>query len=377
MKSPCHELECAIPFICCDHYVLMRNFLRSALFIAGVFASVHGYTSTLTPKLDSGGLVYFRLDGKIVQNDPFLLVNALDLAKAKNLKVWGVFLNSPGGDVDAGLQLASIIRQNRLSTYVTANSTCASACFYLFAAGVDRWTANGAKVGVHSAAENGLETDKATAATIRFSRVLAATLDIPDGIIGKIVKTPPQSIYYLSPQDLASMGVQFVPTPANQIQNILAEAGLSKPAARNTQQDRLRARALNNAGLDSLRKDHVNEALGHLSEAATLYPFDAEILGNLGYAQYLEGSHEAALGTLRTALKVQPGRAMTLQNIGLVYAELGDIELAAQYLASYVRAFKNPGVAVESLQKWTADDSQPQRAQASVRALDILRTSSS
>jgi hypothetical protein len=351
----------------------MKNFLRIALFIAGIFASVHGYTSTMTPKLDFlSGFVYIKLEGKIVQNDPLLLVNALELAKAKNLKVWGVFLSSPGGDVNAGLQLASIIRQNQLSTYVTANTTCSSACFYLFAAGVNRWAENGAKVGVHSAAENGLETDKATAATIHFLRELGTKLNVPDGILGKIAKTPPQDIYILSPQDLASMGVQFVPTPANQIQNILAEAGLKKSVARNTQQDRLRARELNKVGLDALRNDHMDDALASLSEAATLYPFDAEILGNLGYAQYLNGLHEAALGTLLTALKVQPGRAMTLQNIGLVYAELENIEVAAQYLASYVRTFKNSGVAVESLQKWAADDSQPQRAQASARALDIL-----
>lgn len=353
----------------------MRNFLRTALFIAGVFAAAHGYASTLTPKLDSNGLTYIKLDGVIEQNDPFSLIKVLDSSKAKNVKVWGVILSSPGGSVDAGLQLATIIRQNRLSTFVTANNTCASACFYLFAAGVNRWAENGSKVGVHSAAENGFETEKATAATIRFSRVLAK-LDVPDDILGKIVRTPPQGMYYLTLQDLASMGVQFVPTPANQIQNILAEAGLSKPEARNTQQDRLRARALNKAGLDSLRKDHLDEALGSLSEAATLYPFDAEILGNLGYAQYLNGSRDAALGTLLTALKVQPGRAMTLQNIGLVYAELGNIELAAQYLASYVRAFKDSGVAVGGLQKWAVDGTQPQRAQAAVRALDVLRTSS-
>jgi hypothetical protein len=352
----------------------MKNFLRIALLIASVFTAAHASASTLTPSLDPKGVTYIKLDGKIEQNDPLLLMTVLDSSKSKNVKVWGILLNSAGGSVDAGLQLALIIRQNHLSTFVTTNNTCTSACFYLFAAGEKRWAENGAKVGVHSAAENGLETDKATAATIRFSRMLA-TLNVPDSILGKIVRTPPQNMYYLTPQDLASMGVQFVPTPANQIQNILAEAGLSKPEAHNTQQDRLRARALNKAGLDSLRKVRVDEALGSLSEAATLYPFDAEILGNLGYAQYLKGLHEAALGTLLTALKVQPGRAMTLQNIGLVYAELGNIELAAQYLVSYVKAFKDPGLAVGGLRKWATDGTQSMRTQAAALALDVLRTS--
>lgn len=354
--------------------VLMKAFLRTFFSIAVIISAGQNHASTLTPNVDPDGRFYIKLDGEIEQNDPFLLMKVFEYSKAENIKLWGLVLNSPGGNVEAGLQLASIIRQNGLATFVTKNATCASACFYLFAAGVNRWTENGAKVGVHSASENGQETDKATAATIRFSRVLA-TLDVPDSILGRIVRTPPQRVYYLTQEDLASMGVQFVATPANQIQNILAEAGLSKPEPRDTQQDRRRARDLNKIGLDAIRGSHFDDAIRSLTEAATLHPFDAEILGNLGYAQYLQGSQEAALGTLRTALEVSPGRAMTLQNIGLVYAELGDMERASRYLVSYAKAFRNFRIAVEGLQKWGDDTTQPRRAQASILALEMLRTS--
>ncbi|MBT0569193.1 tetratricopeptide repeat protein [Curvibacter sp. CHRR-16] len=353
----------------------MKTFLRTAVSVVTLITAQLSNAVTLTPDFDTRGFIYIKLDGQIEPNDPVLLQKTLEYAKAKNLKVWGLLLNSLGGSVDAGLQLASIIRQSQLATFVTGNDTCASACFYLFAAGVNRWAENGARVGVHSAAENGQETDRATAATIRFSRVLA-TLDVPDSILGKIVRTPPKDTYFLTQQDLASMGVQFIATPAHQIQNLLTEAGLSKQTIRDTPQDKRRARELNKSGLDAIRSSHFDDAIRSLTQAATLSPFDAEVLGNLGYAQYLQGSHEAALGTLLTALKIQPGRAMTLQNIGLVYAELGNLELASQYLASYVKTFKNTRLAIEGLQKWGIDQTQPRRARASLQALELLRITS-
>lgn len=339
--------------------------------VALAFACSTVLAGTLTPRYDPKGFVYINLDGKIEASDPARLLDALSLSRSKGLPVWGVVLQSPGGSVEAGLQLASIIRQNKLSTMVGAKSLCASACFYLFAAGVNRVADTTATVGVHSAAEDGIETDRAAAATIRFSRVLA-TLNVPDSILGKIVKTPPRDVYYLSPQDLASMGVQFVATPASSIQNLLADAGLKRSELDDVGQDRKRARELNQRGVGELRSGNVEQAVASLANAATLSPFDAEILGNLGYAQYLQGAHEAALGSLLTALKVQPGRALTLQNIGLVYAELNNFQLAAQYFLEYIRRASSATGAVEVLKKWASDPSASRRAQAASLALGSL-----
>lgn len=350
----------------------MKSFLKVVEGIALLMSCTVASASTLTPSWSSDGKIIIKFEGKIEESDPFRLTQVLNAAKAKNFPVWGLFLKSDGGNVEAGLQLASIIRQNRLSTHVGANDVCASACFYLFAAGIHRWASTNARVGVHSASENGLETDKAKAATIHFSRELAETLDVPDAILGKIIRTPPQRIYYLTPQDLATMGVQFVPTPASKIQNILADAGISAQKTRDPVQDRKRARELNQLGLDEMRDGRREKAIITLTEAATLYPFDAEILGNLGYAQYLQDMHEAALGTLLTALKVQPSRAMTLQNLGLVYAELGDSPRAAQYFLTYLKAAKDTGAALDTLQKWASDTTRLQRAQAALHALKLL-----
>lgn len=327
--------------------------------------------ATITPRYDERGYIYMVLDGEISTNDPIRLQESLNVSKNKGLPVWGVILRSRGGSVDAGLRLAGIIRENGLSTFVSANSYCESACFYPFAAGVSRIADTTSVVGVHSASEGGVETDRAAAATIRFSRALAA-LDVPDRILGKIVKTPPNLIYRLTPADLSSMGVQFVATPARNIKNIVTDSGLMAQTSENTAQNRKIARELNRRGIDEMHSGKTDLATATLSRAATLYPFDAEIIGNLGYSQYLQGQYDAALGSLLTALKLQPGRAMTLQNIGLVYAETNSIQSAAQYFLAYVSSAKKTPGAIETLQKWSADVSNPKRSEAASLALSSL-----
>ena len=49
-----------------------------------------------------------------------------------------VVLASPGGSVVEGLQIAGIIHDQSISTYIPINSTCASACSYVFFAGANR-----------------------------------------------------------------------------------------------------------------------------------------------------------------------------------------------------------------------------------------------
>ncbi len=58
-----------------------------------------------------------------------------------------VVLDSPGGVVDEGLQIAAMIHDQGLSTFIPENALCASACAFLYFAGKER-VAEGA-LGVH------------------------------------------------------------------------------------------------------------------------------------------------------------------------------------------------------------------------------------
>jgi hypothetical protein len=58
-----------------------------------------------------------------------------------------VALNSEGGDLVAGMEIGQIIRSRSFQTDVGGNGTCASACVFILAAGVER-DAYG-KIGIH------------------------------------------------------------------------------------------------------------------------------------------------------------------------------------------------------------------------------------
>src|SRR4051812_13545041 len=90
--------------------------------------------------------------GEIIPGDDEKL-HKMVAALSDNTVLTDIALNSPGGNYQEGVRLASSIRNTGLNTVVFG--TCASACFLMFAAGNSKAVFDGAKVGVHSAGING------------------------------------------------------------------------------------------------------------------------------------------------------------------------------------------------------------------------------
>jgi hypothetical protein len=156
--------------------------------------------------------------GPIVKGDTDRLQQVL-AAVPPSKQLLALALDSPGGNVVEGEQLAKLIRARRLTVTIPSNSKCVSACFLLLAASPRRMAAADALVGVHSASEDGQETDTSLAVTTLMARV-AAEMDIPPAIIGKMVSTKAASVEWLTHADLASMNVTIydsdTPTAARQ-----------------------------------------------------------------------------------------------------------------------------------------------------------------
>ena len=120
-------------------------------------------TVKVGPRSGSGAfqdtaLVY--LDGRIDAGAPDRLSKALSGISGK-IAIW---LNSPGGNLFAGMQLGRIIREHGASTHIINSGTllpgeCYSACALAFLGGVYRFNDNGARYGVHRAS---LPVDRAT-----------------------------------------------------------------------------------------------------------------------------------------------------------------------------------------------------------------------
>lgn len=143
--------------------------------------------------------------GPIVRGDAGRLEKALASVPSTK-RLLGLALDSPGGTVADGAELARMVRDKGLAVVVPANSKCASACFLMLAAAPRRLAANDALIGVHGANDDGQDTEVAMAMTTVMARA-AGDLGVPPVIIGKMVETSPSRIEWLTHADLRAMGV--------------------------------------------------------------------------------------------------------------------------------------------------------------------------
>ena len=161
---------------------------------------------TFTDGPISGGTVVVGT-GPIVVGDRAKLVTLLDgLPLQAPAKI--MLLDSPGGSVIEAERLADTVRSNRLSVGVVGTDMCASACFLLFAASLDKFAQVGARIGVHSVSLNAIETMNTLAITTAMARD-AAGYGVPAAIVGRMVTTEPGQMAWLSPDELRSMGTSL------------------------------------------------------------------------------------------------------------------------------------------------------------------------
>ena len=116
------------------------------------------------------------------------------LAGAPGVRV--VRLESPGGHVLPALQVATIIQQRGLDTYV--GRLCASACTVAFLGGRQRWLASDARLGFHQAHAPGVPPDQANA----FLQDAYAKFAVPPPFVAHVLRTPPADLWYPTQQEL-------------------------------------------------------------------------------------------------------------------------------------------------------------------------------
>jgi hypothetical protein len=119
------------------------------------------------------------------------------LAAAPRAEV--LLLQSPGGRVDVGLQLASEIRRRHLSTAIPAGYFCYSACTYLFFAGVEHVVRG--KLGVHQV------YDSANPGVPGYDGDIRAALTrygAPAAVLKAMASTPASTIHIFSSREIAA-----------------------------------------------------------------------------------------------------------------------------------------------------------------------------
>lgn len=115
-----------------------------------------------------------------------------------------VALSSPGGRLREATDIAALVRQRKLDTYV--DTRCESACTFVFLAGKDRAATPNARIGFHRPSFAGLTPVAFDAAT---GGMLATYRDagIPGEFLDRVAATEPSRMWYPSQHELEEAGV--------------------------------------------------------------------------------------------------------------------------------------------------------------------------
>ncbi len=173
------------------------------------------------------------LEGAIDGRTPLLFRRALQQYPTVNT----LALKSGGGSVYAALPMAYEVRDAGLKTTIPSGGLCASACSFLFFAGVER-NADG-QLGVHRI--SGGNADLATG-QVALGDIFSSFEDfgVPTGVIARMMNTPADQMYWFQPEEMTALGligrepapVAKIPSVVEKIPNMMAaEMTLEFPGA--------------------------------------------------------------------------------------------------------------------------------------------------
>ncbi len=156
---------------------------------------------------DQFGPVSIALKGQIKPGDFDRFKDFL--VQPGNLKAFTnyVWLDSIGGNLAEAMKFASLFEKSSASVVVGPDGRCYSACFMLFASGVDRWLYPFGELGVHQVSVQFPAGIAGLDASVKKGLVQAVTNDasaylaqqgIPPTLIAKMQETPASQMFIIN-----------------------------------------------------------------------------------------------------------------------------------------------------------------------------------
>lgn len=189
--------------------------VAAALLLTSVAGSAAGAMS-FEPRLVGGRSAIVAV-GQITMDTPAAF------AATPVLPGTAVYLNSPGGNVGAAVQLGSLFRSRGVKAVVAGVTeggvpvagACYSACVYALVGASRRVVPGRSRVGIHRMLAAALDGSAMTGAYERAEhRAAASTLmgytarmGVDPGMIASAERTPSTSIHVLTPRELRHWGV--------------------------------------------------------------------------------------------------------------------------------------------------------------------------
>jgi hypothetical protein len=172
---------------------MFRETLVAFLLMAGT-ANAAQFTEEVLPQgtiIRVGGQFYLGDDRKFIK---------VALPHERSLVIFG---NSPGGSLDAAIEIGRVIKIMRLPTSVAANAECASACAFAWLAGQERYMEPNARLGFHAASQEGKISGSANALLGAYLN----ELDLSMEAIIYLTETEPDSMTWLDFAQVNTIGI--------------------------------------------------------------------------------------------------------------------------------------------------------------------------
>jgi hypothetical protein len=116
-----------------------------------------------------------------------------------------VVIDGPGGILEEALLIGQEVRRRHLSTLVSSNRQCASACAVVFLSGRTRYVGSGAAIGLHSASyADGRVDPEATAVMADYLRGVG----VPSATLKRMARTMPSDIRWLTKAEQKAIGIR-------------------------------------------------------------------------------------------------------------------------------------------------------------------------
>jgi hypothetical protein len=173
----------------------------------------------LTATLSKENRTIVVLSGELAPGDASRFKDMLKASSAAGTAVSAVRLNSPGGSLIEGVRLAAVIQGAKVATVIASGAKCVGACFLPFIAGTQKYVSATAIVGVPGAVEKSEHEPKGdTPALLRTETPaivrVVQKLGLLDAIVTKMLTTPEDEVFWLTPDDLRAMGATMTGKPA-------------------------------------------------------------------------------------------------------------------------------------------------------------------
>lgn len=153
-----------------------------------------------------GDITVASIEGEIISGDDLKFKR---LALQHEIDV--VALNSPGGNLEAGLSIGRAIQLQGYSTVVLDGFTCASACSLIWLAGSPRFVSRGAKIGFHASYFDDLGKRIPTATGNALVGHYLSQLNLPTEAVVFATSASPYEVSWLDVSQTSSNGISFSP----------------------------------------------------------------------------------------------------------------------------------------------------------------------